>query len=101
MVTTRYRFYCGLTDKDGLPVHPQLYFNAMDTTAQAYTVLHAEGVWKGDHEDCLVFEVVAATDLDRMDETRVRAVATLLKGAGKQETVMVTIDHGVEVRFVS
>jgi hypothetical protein len=99
MITTRYRFYVGLTDKDKQPVNPVRYFHAMDAVHNAYTCFEADGVWKGDHETSLVFEVVDSEG--KIDYQIVRATVGFLKLAGNQETVMVTIDHSVELLFFS
>jgi hypothetical protein len=99
MVTTRYRFYVGLTDRDGLEVERIRYFRAMDVLVEAYTSFVAFGVWKGNSERSLVFEILATSDKDILTEVGVRAVANDLRAAGNQETVMVTIDRSVEVLF--
>lgn len=97
MISTRYRFYVGLTDKDKAPVKRLKYFHAMDAIHKAYTHFNAGGVWKGDHEKSLVFEVVDSEG--KIDDQVVRATVGFLKLAGNQETVMVTIDRSVEVLF--
>ena len=99
MISTRYRFYVGLTDKDQQPVNPENYFHAMDALVTSYTYFEASGVWKGVHEASLVFELLATSDADVLTEVGVRAIAKDLRLAGNQETVMVTIDRAVEVLF--
>lgn len=99
MITTRYRFYVGLTDRYGLEVERIRYFRAMDVVHNAYTCFEADGVWKGDHEKSLVFEVVDSEG--KIDCQIVRATVGFLKLAGNQQTVMVTIDRGVELLFFS
>jgi hypothetical protein len=101
MITTRYRFYVGLTDKDRALVKPERYFHAMDAVLTSYTFFSAGGVWKGDHEQNMVFEVLATDDTHMIPDERVRAIAGFLRVAGNQETVMVTVDRSVEVLFFS
>jgi hypothetical protein len=72
----------------------------MDAALQAYTYFEAGGVWKGDREKSLVFEVLDTTEQNEM-RMKCQVVAGFLQNAGNQETVMVTVDHGVELLFFS
>jgi len=101
VITERYRFYCGLADSEGNEVAPRTYFDAMDRLVASYTVFYTGGVWRGAHEKSIMFEVVCVTDVDKMDDFKVRAVASQLRLAGNQESVLATIDHCVEAKLIS
>jgi len=101
VITERYRFYCGLKDIDGNVVDPQVYYSAIDLLVPGYTVFETQGVWRGEHEKSLVFEVVALEETEKLDEFRVRVIASQLRLAGHQESVLATTEYCVRAQLIS
>lgn len=101
MITKRYRFYCALIDRDGQPITPKGYYEVMDQAAPSYTAISTDGVWRGDHEQGIMFEIVEVSDVDAMDPAKVRALANKLRVIGNQSAVLVTVDYSVEAMLIS
>jgi hypothetical protein len=62
----------------------------MDKYFQGYTVIHANGVWHGDHEKTLILEIVE--DVTDAVTVAVKLAATQIRDLNNQEAVLVTVD---------
>lgn len=81
-----FRIYTEDTNRD-------VILGILDSRFPAYTLLGAEGAWKGQRERSLVIEIANA------DRAQVTAAAQEIKTANKQQAVMVTYEP-VEVALV-
>lgn len=59
------------------------FLHIVDTIVDGYTIQDAEGVWKGEHEDCMILTV--CTD----DKDQVLDIARTYKQAFDQEAVAI------------
>ena len=84
----RHRWYVGLIDKAGQDVDPEKYHAVLSGFLLGYTTFRTEGVWKGTREPSLVFEFID----DCLLPTSVPWIASELKGAGNQESVLYVVD---------
>jgi hypothetical protein len=80
---TSYRIYTEDVDHAGI-------YQIMDRYFDSYTVIHANGVWEGQHEKTVILEIVE-------DETDavvvgVKLAATQIRDLNNQQSVLVTVN---------
>ena len=64
---------------------------------EGFTILQAQGYWKGQSESSLVIEILA--EGTEHDEAKIFALAERIKACNKQESVLVTAQI-IEAKFV-
>lgn len=58
-----------------------------------YTIYKTLGYWKGTKEKSIVIEIIVADNHFRWTELKIKTLVSMLKGYGKQESVLVTKNH--------
>lgn len=104
---TRTRLFIGLENPNG-EIHPEEVINFIQERVSAGTFYEGKGIWEGDTENSLVFEVMGLRDVaseklesDLLDlgvDDRVEGLKILLEEEFLQDSVMIEQTE-VEVAF--
>jgi hypothetical protein len=84
-MTFRYRFYCGLVDREYNAVDYMTYVRVIQGFVKGFTLYHTTGYWEGQAESSLTIEVIAETT-----DINPEAAAKALCDAGNQNAVLWT-----------
>lgn len=84
----RYRFYCGLVDREHNAVDYMVYVKVMTQRfIRGFTLYHGTGYWEGNAEPSLTIEVLVESG--HIDPDR---VALFLRDAGNQDAILWTAE---------
>lgn len=87
-----YKFYLGLTTKDGQAVDKQKAIDYFASYFDGFNVIESTGYWKGTPEACLIFMVLVDRD--------VSYIAAGMAESFNQESVLVT-SQAINAEFVT